>query len=65
MDVVFHCGHRSLRLSSIEVWYTYIAIKSSFGTFPGGGMGGWGWVGVWGESNIQLISAKAEAEAWA
>ena len=34
----------------------YIAKISSFGTFPGGG---------WGESKIQLISAKAEAEAWA
>ena len=35
-----------------------LAKKSSFGTFPGR-MGG---VGEWGESNIQLISAKAEAE---
>ena len=32
---------------------------SSFGTFPGGWVGGGGWV----ESIIRLISAEAEAEA--
>ena len=38
-----------------------IAQISRFGTFPGGGGGGW--VGGWGweESIIKLISAEAEA----
>ena len=56
-----------MRLYFIEVVllclvFTYrIAKISSFGTFLGGGdkrMGGWG------ELKIQLISAKAEVEAW-
>ena len=59
IEVVFHGGCLPLRPSSLEV---VLAQISSFGTFPGGGVGGGGW--GWVESRIRLISAEAEAEAY-